>query len=81
MTHLRNVLLRHPDVGDAATKLMLPNERECLKAFIVARDETYTPDALLAGLKAFATASLSTSGCPRAYNWISTARRTKWQIS
>ena len=68
MTHLRNVLLRHPDVGDAAIRLMLPSEGECLKAFVTARDETYAPDALLADLKAFATAPLLTSECPRAYN-------------
>ena len=69
LTHVRDVLLRHPDVGDAAVRLMLPNEGERLKAFIVPRDQTHATDALLTGLEALVTASLSTPERPRAYRF------------
>lgn len=69
LTQVRNVLLRHPDVDDAAVRLMLPREGGRLKAFVVPRDPTCSIDALLTGLDAFVTASLTTPERPRAYQF------------
>ncbi|MGI4799224.1 MAG: AMP-binding protein [Janthinobacterium lividum] len=69
LTHVRDVLLRHPDVNDAAVRLMLPNEGERLKAFVIPRDPTQAINSLLASLDAFVTASLSTPERPRAYQF------------
>lgn len=69
LTHVRDVLLRHPDVRDAAIRLMLPDEGKRLKAFVVPRDPARATDALFSGLDAFIEGSLSTPERPRAYHF------------
>lgn len=64
--HVRDVLLAHPAVRDAAVRLMQPHEGQRLKAFIVAEPGTDLPD-LPAILEKWVNALLATPERPRAF--------------
>lgn len=64
--HIRQVLLEHPQVADAAVRLMAPEEGARLKAFIVPAPGT-EPSHLRAELWAWTEARLSAAARPKAY--------------
>ena len=59
------VLCTHPDVAEAAVRLMRPDEGERLKAFIVPRDGTVNLQTLEINLYAFIDAQLSVPERPK----------------
>ena len=64
---VRQVLCAHPEVAEAAVRLMAPNEGQRLKAFVVARDGA-APD-LAERLAAWAAARLPACAQPRSYRF------------
>jgi 4-coumarate--CoA ligase (photoactive yellow protein activation family) len=63
--HVRAVLLQHPEVHDAAVRLMRPDEGTRLKAFVVPRDGRAGPE-LERSLRAWIDSRLSPAERPRA---------------
>ena len=63
---VREVLLQHPQVADAAVRLMAEHEGERLKAFVVPVAGT-DPQALAAELERWATAHLTAPERPKAF--------------
>ena len=91
---VRDALLRHPAVRDAAVRLMRPDECSRLKAFIVphAADpdpdpDPQTLDALHASIEAWAHAELMPAERPRAFSFGSqlpksaSGKHTDWIIA
>lgn len=87
---VRDVLLRHPWVRDAAVRLMRPDEGSRLKAFIVPHAADPDPralDALHASLDAWAHAELMPAERPRAFSFGSqlpksaSGKNTDWIIA
>ncbi|TAL54490.1 MAG: 4-coumarate--CoA ligase [Pandoraea sp.] len=66
--HVRDVLLQHPGVADAAVRLMAPHETEGLKAYVVARAGVDVP-ALLGDLKSWMQARLPAPARPKSYRF------------
>jgi long-chain acyl-CoA synthetase len=66
---VRAVLLAHPGVGEAAVRLMAPQEGERLKAYIVPADASTCHAALCADLAAYAAARLGAMAQPRAFTF------------
>ena len=67
-SRVRQVLLDHPQVLDAAVRLMSPGEGTRLKAFIVPQPGADV-DALRAELWAWSEARLSAAARPKAYRF------------
>ncbi|MBC7941016.1 MAG: 4-coumarate--CoA ligase [Chitinophagaceae bacterium] len=65
-SQVRQVLLGHPDIADAAVRLMAPEEGQRLKAFIVPAPGV-DPDALRHEVWAWSEARLSAPARPKAY--------------
>ncbi len=63
--HVRSVLEAHPEVASAAVRLMLPDEGERLKAFVVPREPDADVDALRRDLDSWLAARLSSSEQPK----------------
>jgi acyl-coenzyme A synthetase/AMP-(fatty) acid ligase len=63
---VREVLLQHPDVADAAVRLMAVSDNARLKAFVVPRPEADTSD-LVQRLDAWLAPRLSAAERPRAF--------------
>lgn len=89
---VRDALLRHPAVRDAAVRLMRPDEGSRLKAFIVphAADpdpDLQTLDALHASLEAWVHAELMPAERPRAFSFgpqlpkSANGKNTDWIIA
>lgn len=66
---VREVLLRHPQVRDAAVRLMRPEEGSRLKAFIVPRDASCDTVALNAALAVWIRTRLPAPALPKAYSF------------
>jgi 4-coumarate--CoA ligase (photoactive yellow protein activation family) len=66
---VREILRRHPEVADAAVRLMRPEEGSRLKAFIVPRDPACDTAALAAALAAWTRTRLSTPALPKSYSF------------
>ena len=66
---VREVLRRHPDVHDAAVRLMRPEEGERLKAFVVPRPGVAADDAFAGGLRAWVDRELAVPERPRAFRF------------
>jgi acyl-coenzyme A synthetase/AMP-(fatty) acid ligase len=64
--HVRDVLLRHPAVQDAAVRLMLPGEGSRLKAFVVPKPGVVDAAELQQQLRAWADAALTPPERPKA---------------
>jgi 4-coumarate--CoA ligase len=63
---VREVLLTHPDIADAAVRLMRAEEGDRLKAFIVPRDPSADPVALRRRIGAWINTALKPPERPRA---------------
>ncbi|VXC02939.1 AMP-binding protein [Massilia sp. 9I] len=63
---VRDVLLAHPDVADAAVRLMRPDEGNRLKAFVVPHPASVADAAFLARLRAWIDARLAAPERPKA---------------
>lgn len=66
---VRDVLLRHPDVADAAVRLMRPEEGTRLKAFIVPRRLDTDHADLQARLQSWVSEHLTTPERPKAFSF------------
>lgn len=66
---VRDVLLRHPDVADAAVRLMRPEEGTRLKAFIVPRRLDIDHADLQARLHSWVSEHLTTPERPKAFTF------------
>lgn len=66
---VREVLLRHPDVADAAVRLMRPEEGARIKAFIVPRRLDINHADLQARLQSWVTEHLTTPERPKAFDF------------
>ncbi len=84
---VRDVLLEHPAVSEAAVRLMTLNEGGRLKAFVVPRDPRSPHDALRRDLHAYAEAQLSVAERPRAFSFgpslptTAAGKPSDWTIS
>jgi 4-coumarate--CoA ligase (photoactive yellow protein activation family) len=63
---VRQALLQHPQVADAAVRLMRPDEGKRLKAFIVPRADSWDEAALAHALRAWIGTTLTAPECPKA---------------
>lgn len=66
--HVRQVLLEHPGVADAAVRLMAPHEGARLKAFVVAHDASDL-EGLRAELERWVQARLGAPERPKAFSF------------
>lgn len=66
-SRIRDVLLRHPDVADAAVRLMRPEEGTRLKAFIVPRAHACNDAELPNRLQSWVSEHLTTAERPKAF--------------
>ena len=66
---VRDALLRHPEVADAAVRPMAAHEGDRLKAFVVPRDAGASPAVLAEVLFRFADAALTPPERPRAFRF------------
>jgi 4-coumarate--CoA ligase (photoactive yellow protein activation family) len=66
--YVADVLAQHPDVREAAVRLMRPDEGRRLKAYVVARPDADVA-ALRAGLLAWAAQRLAPPECPVAWTF------------
>jgi acyl-coenzyme A synthetase/AMP-(fatty) acid ligase len=62
---VREVLRAHPQVADAAVRLMRPDEGRRLKAFVVPRPDASPPAALRGALERWLDQRLETAARPR----------------
>jgi len=67
--HVRDVLLKHPQVADVAVRLMSADEGNRLKAFIVAKGDDVELLQLRVEIDAWAVRHLSTAEIPRALSF------------
>lgn len=74
---IREVLIAHPLVKDAAIRLMQPHEGARLKAYIVLRAGTRPGPDIRRGLEEWARARLTAPELPRAYNFGDSLPRTE----
>jgi long-chain acyl-CoA synthetase len=65
-TRVSEVLRRHPQVADAAVRLMRPDEGSRLKAYVVPSDDVIDHAAFLADLERWIERELATPERPRA---------------
>lgn len=63
---VRHALLTHPEIADAAVRLMRADEGHRLKAFLVPRDPVADPDALRRRIAAWINTNLAPPERPRA---------------
>lgn len=66
---VREILMAHPLVRDAAVRLMQPHEGTRLKAYIVLRDGTQATPEVLHCMEEWARARLTTCEIPRSYTF------------
>ncbi|NEX64778.1 AMP-binding protein [Noviherbaspirillum galbum] len=74
---VREVLMRHPDVLDAAVRLMRPEEGNRLKAFIVPRAPDMDRTQLHERLTGWASGHLSAAERPKAFSFGSALPRSE----
>lgn len=73
---VRDALLRHPAVAEAAVRAMHPEEGGRLKAFVVPAGDAPDPDTLRAELRRFAASTLAPAERPGAYSFGPALPRT-----